>query len=133
MIYEQEIPAYATTSGDHGALNTVWKYDSDDPAAVTIVFQIEVPVTWLISRDLFVKGLSRPVSVGEGDIRVQSDGVWLRMFLDPPQGTACVRVIRSDVQEFIDETFEIVASEIENQTVAEKLDGALAMILSEGV
>lgn len=134
MILQQDIESYAVSStGNSGHLSTEWTYDSSDPAAVQIVFKQNFPVKWIIARDLFVKGLSRPVSVGEGDVKLQTDGEWFRMFLDSTEDiSACIRFIRSDVQEFIDETLEIVPLDTENQSVSEELDDALAMILSEG-
>lgn len=134
MILQHDIASYAVTSiGCEGTLATEWTYDSSDPAAVKILFKQSDPVTWVISRDLFILGLISEQSVGDGDVHVQADGPWFRIFLDAGSDlTACVRLLASDVQAFIDESLDIVESDEENQSVADDLDDALAMILSEG-
>lgn len=99
-------------------LPTYLHYRADDPYAVEAVFAHEnMDVSWTFARDLLTDGMRG--QAGDGDVRVwpststststsTSDGARIFIELSPPAGTALVSLPRSYVQDFLNQTTDIV-------------------------
>lgn len=131
MIHTATLPAFIQSSlGANHPADTVWTYASDDPFAIKIKYPDGT--TWDIGRDLVADAIITNKMVGEGDIKIQTDGDWLRMFIDTPDGTGVIRVIKYEVIDFIDESIKIVGpDDAETKIAQSELDDVLTMILSE--
>lgn len=107
-------------------------YRDIDPYVVT--FEIRQPdsydtVTWILSRDMLAEGTCSRKPVGEGDIRVWKchDGSGVHFELSSPQGSAVLHVASSMVDDFLCETFSIVAEGNESHYV--DMDGICRQLL----
>jgi hypothetical protein len=113
-------------------MDTVWTYSANDPFVIKIVFQDDYDTEWLVARDQIGESIVSKSTIGEGDFKVQTDGIWFRLFLDVPEGTGVARLITDDVVSFIQATLEIVGpDEDESKIVEAELNDVLSMILSE--
>jgi hypothetical protein len=137
MDHSEQILSYVTSSlGANQPVEVVWQYDKEDPFAVHMVFGSKNPdeKRWVLGRDLVAEGLVSPNTrtYGDGDVQIQTDGIWVRVFLSSPEGTAQVRMIKQDLINFIDSTVKIVGPEDDETKIAqEELDTVLTKILSE--
>ncbi|MEK9521022.1 SsgA family sporulation/cell division regulator [Streptomyces sp. NPDC087908] len=95
-------------------VETVFRYDPDDPWAVRTTFRLPlgVEIEWTFSRELLRSG-TRVLS-GEGDIRLcpvrtgGKEGV-VRMRLGPVEAFAAVDVDRAGLRNWLAETYAAVA------------------------
>lgn len=132
MIFQDELLTHVLSpvTGLDAAKELTWSYDSEDPFAITMA---TAPV-WVFSRDLIAEGLVTPddKSVGDGAVRISTDGEWVRFFLMGDGGPVQLRLIKQDLINFVDETIQIVGPEEEESGIAEaELDEILYEILSE--
>lgn len=109
---------------------TVLSYDSSDPYALTIAFQLdEGSVPWTFARDLLSRGLVEPT--GDGDVHVwpgldDTGAAAVSIELCSPCGNALVEVRTSDADTFIARTHALVASGAESAHL--DLDALIAAI-----
>ncbi|MER5755942.1 SsgA family sporulation/cell division regulator [Streptomyces sp. NPDC002088] len=89
------------------------QYEPSDPWAVRAAFTVVgsgETVEWIIGRDLLADGLEGPA--GEGDIRVwpaeEHDVSDLCILLNPPDGTALLKVPVREIKTFLQETEAVV-------------------------
>src|SRR5689334_4499721 len=60
---------YVDDEGVGVGFDTTFRFDPNDPCALTIVFHTEnAPVVWTFGRDLLIEGTLTPT--GEGDVHV---------------------------------------------------------------
>lgn len=132
MIHEEEILTYIVSSlGANLPAELRFYYDTADPFAINIDFGSQV---WTFGRDLLAEALVTPGNYmhGEGDVQVQLDHEWVRIFLTSPEGTCQVRAITQDLIDFVNNTVKIVGPEEEESKIASaELDDVLSMILNE--
>jgi hypothetical protein len=133
MIHQKALLTHvlSPTTNTDAAGEILWAYDSADPFVVKIQTK---PEPWVFSRDLLAEALVTPGSpmVGEGDVKAQVDGEWVRIFLDAYEGAAQLRLIKQDLINFVDETVKIVGpEEAESKIAQDELSDVLSMILSE--
>jgi hypothetical protein len=105
-------------------------FDAADPLAVRISLALHAgePVAWVVGRDLLTAGLQAPS--GAGDVRLQpvADNVAL-LELTSVDGQSRFYVPISDLAEFLDESYVIVARHRESDRLAPDLDHALRTLL----
>jgi hypothetical protein len=92
-------------------------YLPSDPYAVAAIFHAdEVPVTWTFGRDLLAAGLEG--HSGEGDVGVwpsTSDGrAVVCLALTSPTGNALLEAVRTDVEAFLQASYDLVPSGTES-------------------
>lgn len=136
MTHQQCIPIHLITStGFNGPTAASFSYDSSDPYVVRLNEADNSSARgWVLPRDLLWYSLQVPGKLrGMGDIKVQVDGDYFRIFLDVPTGTASLRMTKYDLIEFMEKTIKIVPLGDESKIVQDELDDVLPMILSEGV
>ncbi len=113
MIHQTEVQANVKTShGFDEILPVGLEYNGDDPYAVTIKFNVPEGPTWVFARDLISDALDTDKVTGYGDVQVLNDGDTVLIFLATEIGkhahTAAVKILKVEVIEFLDETYEIV-------------------------
>jgi hypothetical protein len=91
-------------------LQAEFSYDPADPLFVTLVFRPagEPAVTWQISRDLLVDGLSQPSGIGDVRIRPTRYGALVRVRLQEHGATAQFDVGLPELQEWLTRTCALV-------------------------
>ncbi|MFI9331288.1 SsgA family sporulation/cell division regulator [Kitasatospora sp. NPDC052868] len=96
-----------TAEGDGVAVQSSWVYDTRDPIAVRIDFQLTVGACqrWLFARALLAEGLTAPA--GEGDVvfAPETDGVHVLMLLCGVDGAAVLRARTADLRRFLHGTY----------------------------
>ena len=115
--YRIQVPVAVGTPLEQIAVtNGVLHYSDDDPYVVA--FEITQPgtkdefVTWHIGRDLLAAGYcSYGKPVGEGDMRIWrcDNGNGLHFEMRSPYGTATLHVAPYLVEEFLSESYSLVA------------------------
>ena len=111
------------------------RYAAADPWAVRVVFQTGEHgegVEWLFARELLSTGVDD--AAGDGDVQVWSAAatgaaqlVFLRMA--SPSGQALFEIDRSDLVDFLQQTYAVVPAGAESRAV--DLDDELAMLLGD--
>jgi hypothetical protein len=111
--FEQNLAvALHRPEGGTSEVPTVLRYDSSDPYALTMYFQLtDGPVPWTFSRELLSTGLTEPT--GDGDVHVWSclddAGLAVAMVeLCSPDGDVLVQFRAHDVVSFLDRTEALV-------------------------
>lgn len=99
-------------TGEASRLDGELEYNSADPFAVAAVFRAgPTPIRWVFARDLLAEGIFSPV--GEGDVHVWpcldiSGSAVVIIELTSPYGEALLQASSSDVNDFLQHTFELV-------------------------
>nr|WP_258314876.1 SsgA family sporulation/cell division regulator [Streptomyces sp. Act143] len=107
------------------------RYRVTDPYAVRMSLGplIGPRIPWVFARDLLAEGLRRPT--GSGDVLVlPAHGHHpntLRVILKNGSGTALAELLATEVAEFLQQTFSLVAAGSESTHL--DLDGALTSLL----
>ncbi len=112
--FEQSVfVALHRPDGGTSAVPTVLSYDSSDPYALTMSFQLnDGPVPWTFSRELLSVGLTEPT--GDGDVHVwpgmDDEGfATVSIELCSPHGNALVEVRTSEADGFVTRSHDLVA------------------------
>jgi hypothetical protein len=112
--FEQSVSvALHRPEGGTSAVPTVLRYDSSDPYAVTMSFQLtDGPVPWTFARSLLSGGLIEPT--GDGDVHVwpglDDDGfATVSIELCSPHGNALVGVRTAEADRFVTRSPALVA------------------------
>jgi expansin (peptidoglycan-binding protein) len=99
-------------TGEASRLDGELEYNAADPFAVTAVFRAgETPIRWVFARDLLAEGIFSPV--GDGDVHVwpcldiRGHAVVI-LELTSPYGEALLQASSSDVNDFLQHTFDMV-------------------------
>ena len=112
--FEQSlVVALHRPEGGTSEVPTVLRYDSSDPFALTIAFQLsEGPVPWTFARDLLSTGLTEPT--GDGDVHVwpglDDEGfATVSIELCSPNGNALVELRTAEADLFMTRSHAVVA------------------------
>ena len=110
------------------------RYDAIDPWAVRVAFHTggegDGLVEWMFARQLLADGVA--TAVGEGDVRVWPalpgrDHV-LNLAMASPSGAALFEIDRDELVEFLQETYLVVPTGSESESV--DLDAEIALLLA---
>ncbi|MGH3366129.1 MAG: SsgA family sporulation/cell division regulator [Nocardioidaceae bacterium] len=121
-------------SGAASPLEAELGYDASDPFAVVAVFRADdIRIRWVLGRDLLAEGIFAPA--GDGDVHVwpcldARGRAVVILELSSPHGEALLQAASSDVNDFLQRTFELVPRGAED--VALDLDEALFRLLDDG-
>jgi len=113
---------YVDDEGVGVGFDTTFRFDPDDPCAMTIVFHIDdVPVVWTFGRDLLIDGTHTPT--GDGDVHVfpclGADGTAVVMFdLESEDGAVLVQCSSRDADLFIRKMLELVPLDAEGPAIS---------------
>lgn len=109
-----------------------FRYDAQDPYAVSVTFQTGGPgVTWTFARDLLVSGLGEPA--GDGDVHVwpclDADGRPVTIIeLQSPGGEALVQARTSDIASFVRAITDLVPIGAESEHL--DVDGLITALFA---
>ncbi|GAA4838153.1 SsgA family sporulation/cell division regulator [Kitasatospora terrestris] len=94
--------------GRYWYVPTTCRYRTDDPYAVTMVFEDAAGETrWLLSRDLLLAGLERPV--GDGDVHIAPARIGETMItLSGQEGIALLHTATEPLARFLTDTLLLV-------------------------
>lgn len=130
MGYTARVPVAIGMAGDVSTGQL--RYVDTDPYVVT--FEIQQPnsrdtVTWTLSRDMLAAGYCSQTPIGEGDVKIWrcDDGNGLHFELANQHGSAFLHVSPRMVEEFLCETYSIVAEGNESHYV--DIDGICRQLL----
>lgn len=115
-IHHEHIAALHT-QGEPVPVSTRWTYRADEPFAITVAFATERGrwVEWIFARDLLIAGLES--ASGEGDLHVTphpDDDELLLLEIHSPSGSATFELDRTDTEEFLEHTLELVPAGTES-------------------
>lgn len=119
-------------TGEASRLDGELEYNSADPFAVAAVFRAgPTPIRWVFARDLLAEGIFSPV--GEGDVHVWpcldiSGSAVVIIELTSPYGEALLQASSSDVNDFLQHTFELVPRGTEDMQL--DLDNTVLRLLT---
>jgi len=120
-------------TGEASRLDGELEYNAADPFAVTAVFRAgETPIRWVFARDLLAEGIFSPV--GDGDVQVwpcldiRGHAVVI-LELNSPYGEALLQASSSDVNDFLQHTFDMVPRGTEDGQL--DLDDTVRQLLAE--
>lgn len=135
MIHQTGVVAHVKTSaGFDDQVPVILEYNGDDPYAVSITFDVDLGPTWIVARDLFALAVDSEGVQGEGDVQVLDEGDTVLIFLATEVSkhahTAAVKILKVEVIEFLDETYEIVKRGDESSKIDAELDAYLADLLA---
>jgi hypothetical protein len=105
----QMVFAFITPSGRPVPVDVELEYLADDPHAVSMTFRMTDQVTtWMMSRDLLADGLI--TTSGTGDVRMRPHNSTTAILeLSSDSGHAVFHVRSSELQEFLNSTYDVVA------------------------
>lgn len=105
----QLVFAFITPSGRPVPVDVELAYRADDPHAVAVTFRMgERQTTWLMSRDVLADGLI--TTSGTGDVRLRPHNSTTAVLeLSSDNGHAVFHVRSSELQEFLNSTYDVVA------------------------
>ena len=108
------------------AVNAELEYQSRDPFAVRIVFDVpsSTAVQWVFGRDLLIQGLIGPSGTGDVQVFPVHGGVMIE--LDSPAGSARILVRRGDLSRFVDNMIKAVPLDEEHHFF--DMDREIAML-----
>lgn len=125
------IAALLTPDGGRVPVNATFRYDTDEPVAITVLFHTSAdePIEWVFSRELLLLGLDE--RAGESDVVIwpteDSIGKGVHIRVTSPFGQAEFLFDGPEVSVFLDKTFELVPMGHEFAHV--DLDGELRSLL----
>jgi hypothetical protein len=94
---------------------TTLSYRADDPYAITMTFHsASSDVTWVVSRDLLVEGISGPA--GDGDVLVYPAATEGSTIIDfcSPDGRLTTRTSSNQLRDFLVRSFRVVPAGAES-------------------
>ncbi len=129
--FEQSLSvALHRPEGGTSEVPTILRYDSSDPYALTMSFQLaEGPVPWTFGRELLSGGLFEPT--GDGDVHVwpgldDHGFATVSIELCSPHGNALVDLRTTDADRFVTRSHALVAPGEESAHV--DVDGLITAI-----
>jgi hypothetical protein len=101
------VPTLITAAGNVDVQPIQLSYDPSEPYAVKLtIFTESTDVEWVFARELLRDALVR--NVGDGDIRLGSDGAAVTIELSSPSGEAQLECARHSVEIFVAGVYEAV-------------------------
>jgi hypothetical protein len=107
----------AELRGTGEAVHTRWTYSDEEPFAVTIAFRTESSrwVEWTFARDLLLEGLTCPSGLGDLRVAPGADEGSLLLEIRSPGGQAVFELDRYLVEDFAEETLDLVPEGTESE------------------
>lgn len=121
-------------AGTASLLDAELTYETADPFAVVAVFHAgEAPIRWVFGRDLLAEGMFSPA--GDGDVHIwpcldPGGRAVVIIELSSPHGDALLQAASSDVNGFLQQTFELVPQGTEDMEL--DLDSTVLRLLADG-
>lgn len=111
------VPTELVTDGEV-PLTAVFRYTATDPLAVSVLFRAgEMQIEWTFARDLLEEGLSFAAGIGDVLIGPES-GTRIQMILRSPEGSAKMLCDRDALQQFLDQTHDVIPAGQESLNLA---------------
>lgn len=128
MIIEHDVVACVQSLGNvRLPIDTILKYDSTDPLAVTFDFNVtgdwEDSIIWHFGRRILADAIETGTVAGGLDVKAlyEGEGSEFTIFLDSPEGTAAVHFDPADMLAFVREIFEAVPEDETDKIIEDGL------------
>ncbi len=124
-----------TSAGFDDQVPLILDYTDTDPYAMTLTFDVPEGPSWVFSRDLVSEALDTPGVQGPGDVQVLNDDdgtvlIFLGLGFEKGAATAAIKILRTELVEFLDRTYNIVRRGEESSKAETELDSVLADLLA---